>query len=115
MRNTRSRSYLVTLLALYWRSCLGHQEDRCEVAASLVVVGSYRPVGRCSSGHIQEALHIGESCAPRDTILRLPWPQNSSQIDQVGKASNSSGTYKLQYLRWCTGFKSSSFTCRIFQ
>ncbi len=71
------------LLILFTPLCLGGEEERCEVGGTPVVTGSFKPLGRCSSGHIGEALHLGEGCEPRPTVLRLPWPQNSSHIDQV--------------------------------
>ena len=74
---------LALLLILFTPLCLGGEEERCESGGTLVVTGSFKPLGRCSSGHIGEALHLGEGCEPRPTVLRLPWPQNSSHIDQV--------------------------------
>ena len=74
---------LAFLLILFTPLCLGGEEERCEVGGTSVLTGSFKPLGRCSSGHIGEALHLGEGCEPRPTVLRLPWPQNSSHIDQV--------------------------------
>ena len=46
------------------------------------VEGVYKVESRCTGAHISSALGAGEGCAPRATLLRLPWP-NSTQIDQV--------------------------------
>ena len=83
MKNSLA-SILLIYLTLSRTCCLGSQAEQCEVSSSPVVTGSYKQLSRCSSVHIGEALHLGEGCEPRPTIIRLPWPQNSSHIDQVG-------------------------------
>ncbi len=81
--NPLSRA-VVMLLALFCSCSVRSENEGCETSNSLVLSGSYKMLSRCSSDHIGEALRLGEGCEPRPTILRLPWPQNSSQIDQVG-------------------------------
>ena len=54
----------------------------CTDTCSDTLYGTYNPVARCSGKHIDQALRLGEGCAPRPTLMSLPWP-NGTQIDQV--------------------------------
>ena len=79
---------MLTLLLLCgsWCGATSPNAPPCDADAGgggPVLSGSYRLAGRCSSGHVGEALRLGEGCEARPTILRLPWPHNSSHIDQV--------------------------------
>ena len=68
-------------LALLLNSVLHTVKCTSEVCTN-TVEGVYRVESRCTGAHISSALSAGEGCAPRATLLRLPWP-NSTQIDQV--------------------------------
>ena len=55
---------------------------KCTETCTNTAYGTYKPASRCSGQHIAEALRLGEGCAPRSTLMALPWP-NGTQVDQV--------------------------------
>ena len=70
---------VIAVATLCLNVAYGASDDVC---TDNVLQGTYKYEPRCTAVHVSDALRVGEGCAPRPTLVNLPWP-NSTQIDQV--------------------------------